>query len=115
MQLDRGLQDLVLRQGVTVVHDKALTVERTGMRIVSIHTASGGRFTSPWFIDASGSFTSLLAREFRLPAIEYGPRKVALWAYFTAALAHEGTTIYMDAARGAYMDWIWEIPIGPIR
>ena len=113
MQLDRGLQDLVLRQGVTVVHDKVLTVERTGMRIVSVHTALGDRFTSPWFIDASGSFTSLLAREFSLPAIEYGPRKVAVWAYFTAPLAHEGTTIYMDAARGAYLDWIWEIPIGP--
>jgi hypothetical protein len=113
MRLDRELQDLVLRQGVTVVHDKAISVEKTGMRIASIHAASGGRFASPWFIDASGSFTSLFAREFRLPAIEYGPRKVALWAYFTAALAHEGTTIYMDAARGAYMDWIWEIPIGP--
>jgi len=113
MRLDRDLQDLVLRQGVTVVHDKALSVERAGMRIASIHTASGGRFASPWFIDASGSFASLLAREFGLAAIEYGARKVALWAYFTAALAHEGTTIYMDAARGAYLDWIWEIPIGP--
>jgi menaquinone-9 beta-reductase len=113
MRLDRELQDLVLRRGVTVVHDKAVTVERSGMRIASIHKASGGQLVSPWFIDASGSFTSLLAHEFRLRAIEYGPRKVALWAYFTAALAHEGTTIYMDAAQGAYMDWIWEIPIGP--
>jgi len=113
VRLDRELQDLVLRGGVTVVHDKAISVENAGMRVASIYTASGGQFVSPWFMDASGSFTSLFAREFRLPAIEYGPRKVALWAYFTAALAHEGTTIYMDAARGAYMDWIWEIPIGP--
>jgi flavin-dependent dehydrogenase len=113
VRLDRELQDLVLSQGVTVVHDKAVTVERAGMRIASIQTASGGRFASPWFIDASGSFSSLLAREFGLPAVEYGPKKVALWAYFTAPLAHEGTTIYMDAAQSTYMDWIWEIPIGP--
>jgi flavin-dependent dehydrogenase len=113
MRLDRELQDLVVRQGVTVVRDKALTVERTGMRIVSIQTASGGRFAAPWFIDASGSFTSLLAREFGLPAMEYGPKKVAVWAYFTAPQAHEGTTIYVDAPTGAYLDWIWEIPIGP--
>jgi flavin-dependent dehydrogenase len=112
-RLDQELQDLALNRGVTMVRDKAISVENTGMRIASIHTASGRQFVSPWFIDASGSFTSLFAREFRLPAIEYGPRKVALWAYFTAPLAHEGTTIYMDAARGAYMDWIWEIPIGP--
>jgi flavin-dependent dehydrogenase len=79
MRLDRELQDLVLRQGVTVVHDKAISVEKTGMRIASIHAASGGRFASPWFIDASGSFTSLFAREFRLPAIEYGPTSQPRW------------------------------------
>lgn len=83
------------------------------MRIVSIQTASGAQFDSPWFIDASGSFTSFLAREFNLPAVAYGPRKVCLWSYFTAPQAHEGTTIYMDPVRGAYQDWIWEIPIGP--
>ena len=113
LRLDRELQDLVLRGGVTVVHDKALTVERDGLRVTAIGTASGDRFVSPWFIDASGSFTSLLAREFRLPAVGYGPRKVCLWTYFTAPLSHEGTTIYMDAAPGSYLDWIWEIPIGP--
>jgi flavin-dependent dehydrogenase len=112
MRLDREIQELVARQGVTVVHDKALTVERAGTRIASVHTASGGRFASPWFIDASGS-TGLLAREFSLPAVAYGPRKVALWTYFNAPLAQEGTTIYMDGARGAYQDWVWEIPIGP--
>jgi len=112
-QLDRELRDLVIRQGVTVVYDKAVAVERTGTSIASIQTESGERFASPWFIDASGSYTSLLAREFSLPAVEYGPRKVALWTYFTAPLAHEGTTIYMQAVRGAYQDWIWEIPIAP--
>jgi flavin-dependent dehydrogenase len=113
VRLDRELQDLVLRSGVTVVHDKAATVERSGMCIASILTASGERFASPWFVDASGPFTSLLAREFSLPAVEYGPKKVALWDYFAAPEAREETTIHIDAARGAYLDWIWEIPIAP--
>jgi flavin-dependent dehydrogenase len=113
MRLDRELQDLVIRRGVTVAHDKVVSVERTGMRIAAARTASGEQFTSPWIIDASGSLTSLLAREFNLPAVAYGPRKVCLWAYFTAPPAHEGTTIYMDMVRGQYQDWIWEIPIGP--
>ncbi len=112
MRLDRELQDLVIGRGVTIIHDKAVTVEKTGIRIVSIRTASGAQFGSPWFIDASGSFTSFLAREFNLPSVAYGPRKVCLWSYFTAPQAHEGTTIYMDPVRGAYQDWIWEIPIG---
>ncbi|MGA2135810.1 MAG: tryptophan 7-halogenase [Bryobacteraceae bacterium] len=112
MRLDRELQDLTLRQGVTVIHDKALTVDKAGKRITSIQTASGACFTSPWFIDASGSFTSLLARAFDLPSVAYGPRKVCLWAYFAAPQAHEGTSIYMNAAPGEYQDWIWEIPIG---
>ena len=113
MRLDRKLQDLVVARGVTIIHDKATTVEKRGMRIVSIQTASGAKFDSPWFIDASGSLTSFLAREFNLPAVAYGPRKVCLWSYFTAPLAHEGTTIYLDPVRGVYQDWIWEIPIGP--
>jgi menaquinone-9 beta-reductase len=113
MRMDRKLQDLVVGRGVTIVHDRALSVEKSGMRIVSIQTASGARFGSPWFIDASGSFTSFLAREFNLPAVAYGPRKVCLWSYFTAPPAHEGTTIYMNPLRGVYQDWIWEIPIGP--
>jgi flavin-dependent dehydrogenase len=112
-RLDRELQDRVIRHGVTVVRDKAVAVERTGMRVAAVCTAAGGRFASPWFIDASGSFSSLLAREFRLPAVEYGPKKVAVWAYFAAPVTPEGTTIYMDAAPGTYMDWVWEIPIGP--
>jgi len=113
VRLDRELQSLVIARGVTMVPDKAVSVRKTGMRIISIQTASGAQFGSPWFIDASGSFTSLLAREFNLPAVAYGPRKVCLWSYFTSPQAHEGTTIYMDPVPGVYQDWIWEIPIGP--
>lgn len=84
--LDRALQDLVVARGVTIIHDKALSVEKRGMRIVSIQTASGAQFDSPWFVDASGSL-SFLAREFNLPAVAYGPRKVCFWSYFTAPQA----------------------------
>jgi menaquinone-9 beta-reductase len=112
MRLDRQLQDLAVARGVAIIHDKALTVKRRGMRIVSIQTLSGAQLSSPWFIDAGGSFTSFLAREFNLPAVAYGPPKVCLWSYFTAPAAHQGTTIYMDPAPGKYQDWIWEIPIG---
>jgi flavin-dependent dehydrogenase len=113
VRLDRALQDLAVARGVTIIHDKASAVEKQGMRIVSVQTSSGARFDSPWFIDASGSLTSFLAREFHLAAVAYGPRKVCLWSYFTAPLAHEGTTIYMDPVQGEYQDWIWEIPVGP--
>lgn len=111
VRLDQELQSLVVASGVTMVREKAVRVQKTGRRIISVQTASGAQFASPWFIDASGSFTSLLARDFNLPAVAYGPRKVCLWSYFTAPQAHEGTTIYMDPVRGAYQDWIWEIPI----
>jgi len=40
---------------------------------VSDVTVVGGiRISSPWFVDASGFATCLLAREFNLPAILYG-------------------------------------------
>ena len=39
-------------------------------------------FSSPWFIDASGFARVVLPREFNLPAIQFGPAKVALWTYF---------------------------------
>jgi flavin-dependent dehydrogenase len=113
VRLDREIQDLMIGAGVTLVRGKALTVEQTGKRITAVQTASGERFLSPWYLDASGSFSSLLAREFHLPAVAHGPRKVCLWAYFTAPQAHQGTTIYMAGAKARYQDWIWEIPIGP--
>jgi len=85
-RLDQDLLNLAIGRGVMVVHDKVVTVERDGTRVASVATALGTRFTSPWFIDASGSATSLFARTFDLPAVDYGPHKVAIWAYFAAPL-----------------------------
>jgi len=112
-RLDEELMKKVLDSGVTLIGDKVVRVERNGKHISCIHTAAGERFSSTWFIDASGFATSLLAREFQLRAVHDGPVKVAMWTYFPVDDAVEGTTLYMDPAPHQYLDWIWEIPINP--
>jgi flavin-dependent dehydrogenase len=98
---------------VTVVRDTVARVERVGNRLSAVHTVGGVRFSSPWFIDASGFAASLLAREFELPAIQFGPPKVAIWTYFAISELVEGTSLYMEPLPKEYLDWVWEIPIGP--
>jgi flavin-dependent dehydrogenase len=66
---------------------------------------------STWFIDASGLGSSILGREFQLPAASWGPPKVAMWKYFPVDDVVEGTTIYVDPSTVDYLDWIWEIPV----
>jgi flavin-dependent dehydrogenase len=80
--LDEDLRKRMLDSGVSLIRDKVVGVERDGKQITSVHTAGGQQFSSPWFIDASGFATSLLAREFKLRAIHNGPAKVAMWTYF---------------------------------
>jgi len=113
LRLDDKLSKLAAAQGVTVVRDKVARVERKANRIVSVVTASGSTFAAKWFIDSSGFAAPVLAREFKLPPIEFGPSKVALWTYFTVREVVEGTTLYMDPKPSEYMDWVWEIPINP--
>jgi len=113
LHLDEELLKRTLESGVTVVRDTVVKVERDGRRVVAVRTAGGARFSSPWFIDASGFASSLLAREFELPAIQFGPPKVAIWAYFAISELVEGTTLYMEPLPAEYLDWVWEIPIGP--
>ena len=110
-RLDEELLKKVIDCGVTLVKDKIVGVERNGRRISSVHTSGGEQFASPWFIDASGFATSLLARQFSLRATYNGPPKVALWTYFPVNDAVEGTTIYMQPKPSEYLDWVWEIPI----
>jgi flavin-dependent dehydrogenase len=113
LRLDEELAKLTIDQGVRLVRDKVVGVERQGYRISSVLTAGGSKFASRWFIDASGFATSLLGREFNLQAIQYGPAKVALWTYFTVPQSVEGTTLYMDPRPAEYLDWVWEIPVNP--
>jgi len=112
-RLDEELTNLARAEGVTVVRDKVVGVEREGERILSIKTVGGSIFAAKWFIDSSGFAAPVLAREFNLRAIEFGPPKVALWTYFTVRQAVEGTTLYMDPDPSEYLDWVWEIPINP--
>lgn len=113
LNLDRELLKMTIVSGVRLVRDKVVGVEKDGRNISSVWTAGGARFCSPWFIDASGFATCLLAREFNLPAIHSGPAKVAMWNYFPVSEPIEGTTIYLDPMPAEYLDWIWEIPISP--
>jgi menaquinone-9 beta-reductase len=113
VRLDDELLKMTIDSGVSVVRDKVVGIERKDRHITSVHTAGGAHFSSPWFIDASGFGTCLLAREFNLPAIESGPAKVAIWTYFPVPESVEGTTLYMDPMPMEYLDWIWEIPVSP--
>jgi flavin-dependent dehydrogenase len=112
-ELNRLLREIVVRQGVTFLPDRVVTVETDGRRVVAVSTQHGNRISSPWFIDASGSAASLFARAFHLPAYESGPRKVAIWGYFPITTPSEGTTLYADGVKPPYMEWVWEIPINP--
>jgi flavin-dependent dehydrogenase len=113
LRLDEELLKVTTGSGVEVVRGKVVGVERNGRYISSVRTAGGERYSSPWFIDASGFATCLLAREFNLPAIHSGPAKVAMWNYFPVSKSIEGTTLYLDPMPAEYLDWIWEIPISP--
>jgi menaquinone-9 beta-reductase len=111
--LNQALRKLVVEMGVTLLPDQVVHVEASGHRVIALATKSGQRICSPWFLDASGSGTSLLPRLFRSSAHEYGPHKVAMWQYFAVAKSVDGTTIHADGAAAPYMDWVWQIPIHP--
>lgn len=113
MRTDEEMLKLTVEAGVTLVPDKVIGIERAGQRICSVRTSSGTKYSAAWFIDASGLGASAFAREFDLRKIEYGPAKVAIWAYFPVTNAVEGTTLYMNPSPTKYLDWIWEIPINP--
>jgi flavin-dependent dehydrogenase len=112
-QLDDEILKMVLDQGVMFVQDRVVDLDTADGKIRSVETESGARFSSPWFIDASGIGASLAARKFNLPSLPYGPTKVAIWSYFKVAQQVEGTTLYMDPVPSEYLEWIWEIPVSP--
>jgi flavin-dependent dehydrogenase len=113
MQIHNRLMDTARAAGVCILHDRVLGFERAGSRVLAVRTAHHGHISARWFVDASGGDSSMLAREFRLPAVSYGPRKVAIWAHVPSPEWAEGTTLYMLGASSEYMSWMWEIPIRP--
>jgi len=110
-RLDDALRETAIGRGVTVLQDKVIAVETSGQRVTALKTAAGTRICSPWFIDASGAAATLFPRTFELRAQDYGPKKVAMWAYFSVPELTEGTTLYGDCGHSGYMQWVWEIPI----
>jgi menaquinone-9 beta-reductase len=110
--LNEAIRAMAVRQGVEIVADKVLDIEREGRRVLAANTEGGMRISSSWFIDASGSATRLFPRTFNLPVHEYGPSKVAIWDYFTVPSSPEGTTLYC-VETDSYMEWVWQIPIRP--
>jgi flavin-dependent dehydrogenase len=124
LHLDRDRTDARLRQtaqhlGVTTLHERvadfAVMDEHNPAtrRILGLRTAQGTFVRASWFIDASGSDSSLLGRRFELKSVAFGPRKVAIWSHLPTEQWGEGTTLYMVPSQGKYMEWIWEIPIRP--
>lgn len=116
MHVDRSrlndlIREIALNHGVKMLHDRVTKVETEGKRVLSVTTWAGTRIPARWFIDASGGAASLFPRAFNLRFREYGPRKTAMWAYFTVPESIEGTTLHGTGSGAAYLDWIWEIPI----
>jgi flavin-dependent dehydrogenase len=112
-QLNQALREIFLGKGIRLVGDRVVHVETAGRSVKAVVTAQGERIVSKWFLDASGSSASLFPRIFNLPVYEYGPRKVAIWDYFTVPESIEGTTLHADGAGPPYMEWVWQIPIHP--
>jgi menaquinone-9 beta-reductase len=111
LRLDKELMQSAINLGVKIVHDRVLRIHTAGGRVSSVQTAGGREFSAPWFIDASGFASCLLARAFRLQAIHSGPAKVAVWTYFAVPEAMEGTTLHVDPSPAQYLEWVWEIPV----
>jgi len=112
-QLNQALREIFLSKGIRLLSDRVMHVETAERVVKAVVTAKGERILSPWFLDASGSGASLFPRIFNLPVYEYGPRKVAIWDYFTVPRSIEGTTLHADGAGPPYMEWVWQIPIHP--
>ena len=112
-QLDDEILKMVLAEGVTFVREWVVDLEIADGEITAVKTEAGARFSSPWFVDASGIGASMVARRFDLPSLQYGPTKVAIWTYFKVPQDVEGTTLFMDPKPTEYLEWIWEIPVSP--
>jgi flavin-dependent dehydrogenase len=113
VRLHEKLQRKAAECGVRWVREKAVAIEGTGKKLAAVITSSGKRYAARWFIDASGSATSFLGRQFNLPSVEHGPRKVGMWSYVPSKEWREGTTLYTESHKGEYLRWVWEIPITP--
>jgi pimeloyl-ACP methyl ester carboxylesterase len=113
VRLHEELQRKAAACGIRRVREKAAAIEGSRKKLAAVISSSGNRYAARWFIDASGSAASFLGRQFSLPSVEHGPRKVGMWSYIPSKEWSEGTTLYAENHNGEYLRWIWEIPITP--
>jgi menaquinone-9 beta-reductase len=111
--LDQRLFEMARELGAEFLWERVTEIESTREQVTAVRTAGGQRIEARWFIDASGMGARLLAREFEVPKIEYGKKKVCLWCHFETPVRTEGTTFYANVVSDEYLSWIWEIPISP--
>jgi flavin-dependent dehydrogenase len=112
-QVNDRLRRSASAHSILTLRERAVGFEIRDRRILAVETSHGRCIWASWIIDASGAAASVLGREFSLPYVAYGPRKVAVWAHFPTEDWLEGTTLYMLSQATEYMEWIWEIPIRP--
>jgi flavin-dependent dehydrogenase len=110
-RLNAALRKIFLCCGAELVNDRIVDIETNGDCVAAVTAAQGKRIATRWFVDASGSAASLFPRTFKLPAVEYGPSKVAMWSYFKVPELVEGTSLYANGSKPPYMEWTWEIPV----
>ena len=109
--LDSLIYERALRAGTTFIWERVSEVEWAGEEVSGLKTATGRHVDARWYLDATGT-ARLFARAMGIPVTEYGRRKVCLWTYFDTPPLSAGTTFFVDN-RGAYLSWVWDIPISP--
>jgi flavin-dependent dehydrogenase len=111
-RFDRALLAAAEGAGVDFRHERVSAVRVADDRVECVETPSA-RLRARRYVDASGA-ARLVGRAFALGARTYGPPKVSLWTHLAAPREAEGTTLHVLGC-GAYLRWIWEIPIAPDR
>jgi flavin-dependent dehydrogenase len=107
-RFDRELLEAARRAGVVFRAERVSRVHTDAERVTAIETASAV-VRAERYVDASGR-GRVLARAFKIEAVEYGVQKVSAWTYVATESQSEGTALYFDGA-GEQLSWIWEIPI----
>jgi flavin-dependent dehydrogenase len=111
--LDERVFEHARALGAAFIWERATGVDAAGERVNGCVTAAGRRVRARWYIDATGT-ARVFSRAMKIPSAEYGCPKVCLWTYFDGPPLHEGTAFFLDN-RDAYLSWVWDIPISPLR
>jgi flavin-dependent dehydrogenase len=108
-RFDEALHHAAREAGAVFIRDRVTRLERRDDRVLGCITASGDRYSAPWFIDASGR-ARLLARSAGVGSQQFGTTRMALWSRLRTAPPHHLTELSFDAGDGQ-LGWAWEIPL----